>query len=808
MAGHEAMGASSRLPTRIVASIATSALALSLLVLTVDEATASTACTTSTTTLSDDDADGFYEITSADDLVFLTENDNQPVPGDPDGLEWRKKSFQLTQSIDLGGCIFDPIARNNNAFKGDFDGAGFTISNLTVSKDGGWYMGLFAKLGTSAVSNLTLANASISGANWVGALAGAMTNAAEISNVSLSNVTVSGTGSYVGGLVGEGRWASSASEITATNLTVSGDDYVGGLIGRQTDNRGSVSQVTATNLSVSGGDYVGGLIGDEDGNNSTISDLSLSGVDVEATGSWGNVGGVVGQDNGSGSTITDISMSDFSIEGINQVGGVAGYLYGGVSAANISASNVSVDGDYPVGGLTGQLEDSEASSIQLTGLTVIGRTEVGGLSGVLRESGVSQTQVQGTVSATSREVGGFIGFITGGESDTEIEYSFADVAVRSDFGSEVGGFIGDFNAPMPTIRDSYSRGSVTGGDDTDDLVGGFVGVGESDGPTVERSYATGAVTGGSAFGFIADSDVTATNSFWDTQTSGQSNSNGGTGKTTAEMTSFATYDGAGWNIVRGWEGFDADNDKVWGICPGVNDGYPFLLWQFSSDPCPEVPAETPSEVTEERPQRADTPAIHFDAPTPIGQEVTGTRLLAEGEGLLGGQGFSVTLNPGGVVVAQGQASTQGVFSTTAVLPAGLVPGTYLLTLTTKDPSGDLLTLSQRFGINSAGEFVAPEPEQTLPELAEAPSNSSGRESLDDNERASSNPSSTNSPTRNALPNRASDTPGPAQAPGEPRPTQDLEVIPGWLVVAASIILIGVVIGGISVGIYRSRATRF
>ena len=103
--------------------------------------------------------------------------------------------------------------------------------------------------------------------------------------------------------------------------------------------------------------------------------------------------------------------------------------------------------------------------------------------------------------------------------------------------------------------------------------------------------------------------------------------------------------------------------------------------------------------------------------------------------------------------------------------------------------------------------MAPEPEQTQPEPAEADSNASSLESLAESEETSSNPSSTNSPTRNALPNRASDTPGLAQAPGEARPTQDLEVIPGWLVVAASIILIGVVIGGIAVGIYRSRATR-
>jgi len=38
------------------------------------------------------------------------------------------------------------------------------------------------------------------------------------------------------------------------------------------------------------------------------------------------------------------------------------------------------------------------------------------------------------------------------------------------------------------------------------------------------------------------------NSFWDNQTSGQTSSSGGTGKTTAQMKSITTFSGAGWDI--------------------------------------------------------------------------------------------------------------------------------------------------------------------------------------------------------------------------------------------------------------------
>ena len=45
---------------------------------------------------------------------------------------------------------------------------------------------------------------------------------------------------------------------------------------------------------------------------------------------------------------------------------------------------------------------------------------------------------------------------------------------------------------------------------------------------------------------------TVTNSFWDTQTSGQATSAGGTGLTTAQMMTQSTYTGAGWDFTNTW----------------------------------------------------------------------------------------------------------------------------------------------------------------------------------------------------------------------------------------------------------------
>jgi hypothetical protein len=68
-----------------------------------------------------------------------------------------------------------------------------------------------------------------------------------------------------------------------------------------------------------------------------------------------------------------------------------------------------------------------------------------------------------------------------------------------------------------------------------------------------------------------------TNSFWDTETSGQSTSAGGTGKTTAEMQDIDTFSGATWNIIAVANSDTRNTSYIWNIVNEVT--YPFLSWQ-------------------------------------------------------------------------------------------------------------------------------------------------------------------------------------------------------------------------------------
>ncbi len=110
------------------------------------------------------------------------------------------------------------------------------------------------------------------------------------------------------------------------------------------------------------------------------------------------------------------------------------------------------------------------------------------------------------------------------------------------------------------------------------FVGGLVGFHSG---TVNGSYSSGSVTGNYAVGGLVgvNEEGTVSNSFWDTETSGQAISDGGTGKTTAEMQDIATFSGATWDIIAVAPG-ETNPGYIWNIVH--DETYPFLSWRSVS----------------------------------------------------------------------------------------------------------------------------------------------------------------------------------------------------------------------------------
>jgi hypothetical protein len=101
-------------------------------------------------------------------------------------------------------------------------------------------------------------------------------------------------------------------------------------------------------------------------------------------------------------------------------------------------------------------------------------------------------------------------------------------------------------------------------------------VGYNDYGTITTSYSTGLVGVEIIAGGLVGLRIggVATQSFWDTQTSGQTRSDGGIGKTTAEMQTADTFLEMGWDFVDETENGTED---IWWIDEG-ND-YPHLWWE-------------------------------------------------------------------------------------------------------------------------------------------------------------------------------------------------------------------------------------
>jgi hypothetical protein len=260
-----------------------------------------------------------------------------------------------------------------------------------------------------------------------------------------------------------------------------------------------------------------------------------------------------------------ISNLNFKFDFVSQIG-LFGYLAPGGNVAELATDRVSITGASTVGGLIGD-NLGKISNSYSTG-NIIGDRDVGGLVGD-NWGTVSNSYFTGTVTGTVGYLSQYIGGLVGrNEFEGTVSSSYSTNSVTG--GADVGGLAGE---SFGNVSKSYSLSNVTG----ESRVGGLVG---QHGGSVSDSYSAGSVTGNEDIGGLVGANNaggTVSDSFWDIQTSGQSTSDGGVGKTTAEMRNVDTFSGAGWNITTVADSGTRNTGYLWNIVDGVT--YPFLSWQ-------------------------------------------------------------------------------------------------------------------------------------------------------------------------------------------------------------------------------------
>jgi hypothetical protein len=298
-------------------------------------------------------------------------------------------------------------------------------------------------------------------------------------------------------------------------------------------------------------DYVG-MFGYVDQNgqlcNIAVQDINITGRNA--------VGGLVGFFN---SGRLDTCYATGSVSGNGCVGGLVGDNGGSLIACYAIGS---VSGDDNVGGLVGLNFFGNLNACYASGL-ISGGKQSGGLVGGNLGGNLTACYATGSISGTEA-VGGLVGYNYQGS----LSACYAMSSVKTG-GNAVGGLVGA--NWWGSITDCYTTGSVSGGAE----VGGLVGFSHQS--SLSACYATGLVSGnrniGGLVGWNDGGSLTAC--FWDVESSGQTTSNGGMGKTTAEMKTRSTFTDAGWDFAGEMANGAVD---TWSICEGTN--YPRLTWQI------------------------------------------------------------------------------------------------------------------------------------------------------------------------------------------------------------------------------------
>jgi len=209
---------------------------------------------------SDGVTEPYKVITSLGAAGSTTGTDLQGINGNPTGNYVLGADIDASDTVNWNaGAGFDTLGGVGapGIFEGRFDGLNHRISNLFINRPGDNFVGLFGLTQSTSIQNLGLVGGSITGNDFVGAIAG-MGCCTTFRNV-YSTATVRGS-DEVGGLVGELSDGGITDAYAGGSVT--GSDKVGGLVGSSLD--GTITRAYSTGR-VSGTGMVGGLLGEQFG---------------------------------------------------------------------------------------------------------------------------------------------------------------------------------------------------------------------------------------------------------------------------------------------------------------------------------------------------------------------------------------------------------------------------------------------------------------------------------------------------------------------------------------------------------------
>lgn len=340
-----------------------------------------------------------YQIGNADQLMWFAEKVNGSTKTSTSSL-----CAKLTSDIDLAGKEWTPIGCcNSNSdcvyYGGTFDGAGHTVSGLTIN-NAKKYQALFGYVKGGTIQDLTVKG----------------------------SVSSSATSSpYAAGIVSYGNPVTIKNCTNEVDVTASAKGYAAGVCAYL--GTGSKMESCANKGSVSGyGDYVGGVAGTVTGSTTTITGCFNHGVVIN-TGKPGSMnyctGGIAGGI-ATGVTVERCGNTGNITSTLKRTGGIAGSAGGTINACFNTGT---ITGIYGVGGIAGDSGTSDAK--------VAGCYNTGDVKGVSPSASFKDTNAKG--------IGGIIGGVGGTRYKASVSgcYNMGTVSNASTLTDiTVGGIVG------------------------------------------------------------------------------------------------------------------------------------------------------------------------------------------------------------------------------------------------------------------------------------------------------------------------------------------------------------------------------
>lgn len=410
-----------------------------------------------------------YRIATPDDLVLLANSVNGSSSS-----SYNTKYYRQIRDINMKDVAINCIGNTSSlAFKGNYDGGGYSITSLKPTCASSAAAGMFGYLSSATVKNVVVDGYTNTGTTGEqGVIAGRSTSST-ISNCTVRVGTVKFKQCATGGVVGymSGGSVSNCTvtgffhnENTATFNSVSGCTVIGGVAGYIT---GATIQNCSFRGNVTGrGEEVGGIVGSMTSSNvKNCSVLEGSGI---CTYNY-YVGGIAGQ-------MLSGNISGCSVQsGISAyfpgAGGIVGWLKNGNVTDCVVGSYTTVRSSQDKGGgIAGYIYSTDAQSVTISGCTVYGNVtaaySVGGLAGEVNPNVdssvinfVNCAYIGGEIFScgfliTSSDswamVGGLVGWARFKSTSATINFinCFADAqAIRADFTEplklSIGGLIGE-----------------------------------------------------------------------------------------------------------------------------------------------------------------------------------------------------------------------------------------------------------------------------------------------------------------------------------------------------------------------------